>query len=63
MSDSNSSSANVGFASLLTIGFIVLRLTNYIDWSWWLVLLPMYGPFILMTLVMFLLYVVKGMKK
>ncbi|MFA6278404.1 MAG: hypothetical protein WC622_16775 [Pedobacter sp.] len=27
----------------LTILFIGLKLTNYIDWSWVLVLLPLYG--------------------
>lgn len=29
---------------LLTIAFVVLKLTNVITWSWWLVLLPMWGP-------------------
>jgi len=28
----------VGFASLLTIAFIVLKLTGVIHWSWWWVL-------------------------
>lgn len=31
----------IGFLPLLTIVFIVLKLTGYITWSWWLVLLPM----------------------
>ncbi len=30
----------MGFAEILTLVFIILRLTNVIDWSWWLVLLP-----------------------
>lgn len=30
----------MGFAEILTLIFIVLKLTNVIDWSWWLVLLP-----------------------
>lgn len=29
---------------LLTIAFVVLRLTGVITWSWWLVLLPVWGP-------------------
>lgn len=33
-----------GFLGLLTILFIGLKLTGFIDWSWWLVLLPLYGP-------------------
>jgi hypothetical protein len=27
----------------LGIVFIILKLTGVIDWSWWLVLLPLYG--------------------
>ncbi len=30
----------IGFAGLLTIVFIVLKLLNKIDWSWWWVLSP-----------------------
>ncbi len=30
----------VGVAEVLTIVFIVLKLTGVITWSWWLVLLP-----------------------
>lgn len=30
----------MGFTELLTIVFIVLKLTGQVDWSWWLVLLP-----------------------
>jgi hypothetical protein len=34
----------IGFLSLLGVLFIGLKLTGYISWSWWLVLLPLYGP-------------------
>ena len=30
----------MGIAEVLTIVFVVLKLTNVITWSWWLVLLP-----------------------
>lgn len=32
------------FIGLLTIVFIVLKLTGVISWSWWLVLLPTLIP-------------------
>lgn len=32
------------FFSLLTLFFIGLKLTNYIDWSWWWVLAPLWMP-------------------
>jgi len=41
--NSSSSSSGVGFFGLLTIAFVVLKLTKVITWSWWLVLLPAYG--------------------
>ncbi len=37
---SSSSSGGVGFVGLLTILFIGLKLTGYIDWSWWWVWSP-----------------------
>ena len=41
MSDSSSSSSGgIGFAGLLTVLFIGLKLTGYIAWSWWWVLSP-----------------------
>lgn len=53
-------SAGIGFFGLLTIAFVVLKLTGFINWSWWLVLLPLYGPIIfgLLILAIFLLFVV-----
>lgn len=32
----------VGFSGTLGIVFVVLKLTETIAWSWWLVLLPFY---------------------
>jgi hypothetical protein len=37
----------VYFLYTLTILFIGLKLTHYIDWSWWFILLPLYGEFVL----------------
>lgn len=39
---SSSSSGGIGFAGLLTIVFIVLKLLGKIDWSWWWVLSPIW---------------------
>ena len=41
-SNNNSSGAGIGFLGLLTIAFIVLKLTKCIAWSWWWVLAPMW---------------------
>jgi hypothetical protein len=42
MSSSSNSSNGISFCGLLTILFIGLKLTNYIDWSWWWVLSPLW---------------------
>jgi hypothetical protein len=52
MSNNSSSSSGIGFFGLLTIVFIVLKLTGYIAWSWWLVLAPIWLPLtIILTIV------------
>ena len=38
----SANSSGVSFAGLLTIAFIVLKLTEVIDWSWWWVLSPIW---------------------
>ena len=48
---SNASSGGVSFAGLLTIVFIVLKLTGTIAWSWWWVLSPIWISFILGLLI------------
>ena len=45
MSSSNSSTTSgIGFTGLLAIVFIVLMRTDYLDWSWWWVLSPLWIP-------------------
>ncbi len=42
--ENNNSSSGIGFFGLLTIVFIVLKLTEVIAWSWWWVLSPLWIP-------------------
>lgn len=46
MSNNSSSKTynGMGFFGLLTIVFITLKLTNFIAWSWWWVLAPLWIP-------------------
>jgi len=41
----------VGFSGLLTLIFITLKLTDYIDWSWWWVLAPIWLPLVLVVVI------------
>lgn len=44
---SSASSGGIGFAGLLTLIFITLKLTGYITWSWVWVLAPLWISFLL----------------
>jgi len=44
---SESRTGGIGFSGLLTIVFITLKLTDYIDWSWWWVLSPLWIPLVI----------------
>ena len=46
---SNKSSGGIGFSGLLTIVFIVLKLTGYINWSWLWVLSPIWILIVFVT--------------
>ena len=41
--NSNTTTGGIGFFGLLGIAFIVLKLTGFIDWEWWIVLSPIWG--------------------
>ena len=41
MADKTTTSLGGGFLNLLTLIFVTLKLTGFIDWSWWLVLSPL----------------------
>ena len=38
-----SKSSGLGISAVLQIVFLVLKLTGLIDWSWWLVLVPLWA--------------------
>lgn len=44
MSTEKSSSSEIGFLGLLAILFIGLKLGSVINWSWWWVTCPLWGP-------------------
>lgn len=44
----------MGFFTVLGIIFIVLKLCGVIFWSWWLVLLPLYGGVVAVFLFVFI---------
>lgn len=45
--------------SLLSVAFIVLKLCNVIDWSWWWVLSPIWIPIALVVILLILKFIVE----
>lgn len=57
MSDNvTTSSGGIGFCGLLTIVFIVLKLTGFINWSWFWVLSPMIFSISLTILILLIVF-------
>lgn len=60
------SSSGISFIGLLQIVFIVLKLIDKIDWSWWWVLAPIWGTFVLylaITSAILVYYIMKIIKR
>ena len=64
MKESNNNNYGVTFVGLLQVAFIVLKLCNVINWSWWLVMLPaiISGGFIIILLILAVILAFKGFK-
>ncbi len=44
MSDTSNTGNGIGLGTVLFIVFLVLKLTHTIDWSWWWITAPLWGP-------------------
>jgi hypothetical protein len=58
MSDKNSASGGIGIGMVLFIVFLVLKLTGNIDWSWWWVTAPLWGPITFMIVFAIVVFVI-----
>jgi hypothetical protein len=45
--NNNNNGGGMGLGTILFLIFLVLKLTNYIDWSWWWVSAPLWVTAIL----------------
>ena len=51
-------SSGMGFLGLLTIVFITLKLTGFINWPWWWVLAPLWGGLALVVGIFIVVFIV-----
>jgi hypothetical protein len=47
----NNTSNGIGFGTVLFLVFLVLKLTDNIDWSWWWVTSPLWIPLLLAVVI------------
>lgn len=57
MSNNNSTGGGIGFTGLLTVAFIVLKLTKVITWSWVWVLSPVWISAAIVILILIGLFI------
>lgn len=62
MSNSNSSSSGIGIIGLLGVAFVVLKLTGYINWSWWLVTMPFWLGLAIVLLILLVFLIIAWIK-
>jgi hypothetical protein len=56
----NNSSSGFGLGTILFLIFLVLKLTKYIDWSWWWVTSPLWiGAILVITIILLIEYFFK----
>ena len=61
MSD-NKSTGGIGLGMILFLIFMVLKLTNNIDWSWWWVTAPLWAPLVLAVVIFAIIGIVMVIK-
>ena len=63
MENTTKTNGGIGFMGLLTIAFIVLKLTGYIKWSWIWVLSPIWMPTAIAIIFFVIIFVIRGFVK
>ena len=56
---SSSNNGGISLFGLLGVAFIVLKLCKVINWSWWLVTLPLWGGIGLILLILLLVVIIE----
>ena len=64
---SNQKASGIGIGTVLFLIFLVLKLTNQIDWSWWWITSPLWLPLVtgltIAALLVLLALIIETIKK
>ena len=53
----------IGLGTILFVVFLILKLTGYIDWSWWWVTAPLWIPVVICLVVIVIYVIILGIKE
>ena len=53
----------IGLGGILFVVFLILKLTGYIDWSWWWVTAPLWIPFAIAMIFLVFILAVSGFRE
>ncbi len=56
--NNNTSYTGLSFLDVLLVVFIALKIAKVINWSWWLVLLPLWIQIGLVIIIMIVIYII-----
>jgi len=59
----STSSIDLNLGTVLFLIFLVLKLTNHIDWSWWWVTAPLWIPVVVAIAILILAFCIKNIIK
>lgn len=54
----HSANSGISLLGVLTIVFIVLKLTHVITWTWWWILSPLWIPFLIFTVLLAIAFII-----
>jgi hypothetical protein len=57
--DNKNSSRGIGVMTVVQIVFIILKLLKLIDWSWWIVLIPLWIDLALLAILILAIVIIK----
>jgi hypothetical protein len=63
MSNNTSASGGIGFPGLLTVLFVGLKLTGYINWPWLWILSPMWISLLLAIVILGIAFIILLLQK
>lgn len=61
--NNNNSTGGINFLNIILAVFIALKFAKVIDWSWWVVLIPLWIEFAIFFIVFIILYVISWCNK